>query len=45
MITIECTWCDTELTLESLAAATIDCPNCRVSVEIAADDEVLAAAA
>ncbi|HEV7809233.1 MAG TPA: hypothetical protein VGO64_01435 [Candidatus Limnocylindrales bacterium] len=45
MITIECSWCDGELTLESLAATTIDCPDCRVSVEIAADDEVLAAAA
>ena len=45
MITIECSWCDGELTLESLAATTIDCPDCRVSVEIAVDDEVLAAAA
>jgi hypothetical protein len=45
MITIECTWCDGELTLESLDATTIDCPECRVSVEMAADDEALAAAA
>ena len=45
MITIECPWCDGKLTLESVAATTMDCPDCRVSVEIAADEEALAAAA
>jgi hypothetical protein len=45
MITIECSWCDADLTLDSLDATSVDCPECLVSVEIAADPEVLAAAA
>jgi len=45
MITIECSWCDADLILESLDATTVDCPDCRVTVEIAGDPEPLAVAA
>jgi Zn finger protein HypA/HybF involved in hydrogenase expression len=45
MIIIECSWCDGEVALESLDAERVDCPECLVSVEIADDREVLAAAA
>ena len=45
MITIDCTWCDTELLLDSLDAASVDCPDCRVTVEVAPDPERLAFAA
>jgi hypothetical protein len=45
MILIECAWCDGEVALESLDAASIDCPECRVSVELVPEPEVLAAAA
>ena len=45
MITIDCTWCDAELPLDSLDATSVDCPECRISVEIAADPEPLALAA
>ena len=45
MITIECSWCDADLTLESLDATSVDCPDCRVTVEIASDPESLAVAA
>jgi hypothetical protein len=45
MITIECSWCDAELLLDGLDAATVDCPDCRITLEIAADPEVIAIAA
>jgi hypothetical protein len=45
MIIIECSWCDGEVALDGLDATSVDCPECLVSVEIAADPEVLAAAA
>jgi hypothetical protein len=45
MITIECSWCDTELILESLDATSVDCADCRVTVDLATDSEVLALAA
>ena len=45
MITIECSWCDTDLVLESLDATSVDCPECRVTVEIASDPEAIALAA
>lgn len=38
MITIECAWCEAELTIEGLDAASIDCPDCSISVQIAPDD-------
>lgn len=45
MITIECTWCDADLTLDSLDAASVDCPDCRITVEIVTDPEPIAIAA
>jgi len=45
MITIECTWCEAELVLDSLDADRVDCPDCAVSVEFAQDPEALAIAA
>jgi len=45
MILIECSWCDGDVALESLDATSVDCPECLVSVELAPDPEVLAAAA
>ena len=45
MITIECSWCDADLVMDSLDATSVDCPDCRVSVEIAADPDLLAIAA
>jgi hypothetical protein len=45
MITIECTWCDGELVLESLDATSVECAECRVTVDLATDPEVLAIAA
>ena len=45
MITIECTWCEAELLLDSLDATSIDCADCRVTVDIAQDPEPIALAA
>jgi len=45
MITIECSWCDADLTLDSLDATSVDCPECRTTVDIADDPEPLALAA
>ena len=45
MITIECSWCDAELALDGIDATSVDCPDCRISVEIAADAEAIALAA
>jgi hypothetical protein len=45
MITIECSWCDTELVLDGLDAAAVECPDCRITVELAADPEPVAIAA
>jgi hypothetical protein len=38
MITLECAWCDAELTIDGLDATCIDCPECAVSVDFAQDD-------
>jgi hypothetical protein len=45
MITIECSWCDTELVLERLDAPSVDCPECRVTIDFAPEPEPLAIAA
>jgi hypothetical protein len=45
MITIECSWCDADLALDGLDATSVDCPDCGISVEIAADPDPLAVAA
>jgi hypothetical protein len=39
MITLECAWCEAELTIEGLDATSVDCPECSVSVELAPDAE------
>ena len=45
MITIECTWCEAELALDSLDATSLDCADCRITVDIVPDPELLALAA
>jgi hypothetical protein len=45
MITIECTWCEAELVLESLDASSVDCADCRITVDFAPDPEPIALAA
>jgi DNA-directed RNA polymerase subunit RPC12/RpoP len=45
MIIIECAWCDAELALDSLVETSVDCPDCRVSVDLAPDPDPLAVAA
>jgi hypothetical protein len=45
MITLECAWCDAELTLDELDATTIECADCRIVVEISPDPGSLALAA
>ena len=45
MITIECSWCDTDLALDSLDALSVECPECRITVDIADDPEPIALAA
>ena len=45
MIFIECPWCDAELALDSLDATSVDCPDCRVTVDFPVDPQSLAAAA
>ena len=45
MILIECSWCDAELVLASLDAPSVDCPDCRVSVEFVPEPETIALAA
>jgi hypothetical protein len=45
MITIECTWCDADLVLDGLDASSVDCPDCRITIDIASDPEPIAIAA
>ena len=45
MIIIECSWCDAELALETLVETSVDCPDCRVTIDIAPDLEPTVAAA
>jgi hypothetical protein len=45
MIHIECSWCDADLILDQLDAPSVDCPECRITVDIAPDAESLALAA
>jgi hypothetical protein len=46
MITLECAWCEAELTIDGLDATSVECPECSVSVEFAPDvPTVLPAAA
>jgi hypothetical protein len=45
MITIECSWCEADLVLDRIDATTVECPDCRIVVELAPDPEPLAVAA
>jgi hypothetical protein len=45
MILIECAWCDGELVVAGLDATSVECADCRIVVEIAADPEPIALAA
>jgi hypothetical protein len=45
MITIECSWCETDLVLERIDAISVECPECLVTVDLAPDPEPLAIAA
>jgi hypothetical protein len=45
MIIIECSWCDAELAIDSLDATSVDCTECLVTVEFAADTQLAAIAA
>ena len=45
MITFECVWCDAELTIDSLDATSVECPDCSISVEFAPDQPTITAAA
>ena len=45
MIHIECSWCEADVVLAALDAPTVDCPDCRITVDIAPDAEALALAA
>jgi hypothetical protein len=44
MITIECTWCDAELALETLVETSVDCPDCRITIDIATDPDTIVVA-
>jgi hypothetical protein len=44
MIIIECTWCDAELALETLVEPPVDCPDCRITVDLAPDSDSLVVA-
>jgi hypothetical protein len=37
MITFECAWCEGELAIETLDADRVECPDCGISIELAAD--------
>ena len=45
MITLECSWCDADLTIDRLDEPSVECADCRIVVEIAPDPEPLALAA
>lgn len=45
MILIDCTWCEAELALDGLDATSVECPDCRITLDIATDAEPVAVAA
>ncbi len=45
MITFECVLCEGDVTIESLAATTVDCQECSTTVEFAADETTVLRAA
>lgn len=38
MITLECVLCEGDVTIDSLAATTLECPGCSTTVELAPDE-------
>jgi endogenous inhibitor of DNA gyrase (YacG/DUF329 family) len=38
MITLECAWCDGPVTIDSLDATSVECPECAITVDFAPDD-------
>ena len=42
MITLECVLCEGDVTIESLAATSVDCPDCLTTVDFAADEPTTA---
>jgi hypothetical protein len=42
---IECPWCDAELALATLVETSVDCPDCRITVDFAPDPAPIAVAA
>ena len=44
MITLECVLCEGDVRIDSLAATSVDCPDCWTSVEFA-DEPIIALAA
>ena len=47
MITLECVLCEGDVTIDTLAVTSVDCPDCSTTVEFAADEPstaILAAA-
>jgi hypothetical protein len=45
MITLECVLCEGDVTIDSLTATSVDCPDCSIRVEFAADEPIIALAA
>jgi hypothetical protein len=45
MITLECAWCDADVTMDSLEQTAIVCRDCNVAMEIAPDPDPIALAA
>ena len=45
MIIIECSWCDAELALETLVETSVDCPDCRITIDLDPDLDPIAVAA
>jgi len=45
MILIECPWCEAELAVETLDEASVDCPDCRITVDFAPEPAPIAVAA
>lgn len=38
MITLECPWCEGDVTIAGLDATSVECPECSISVELAPDE-------
>jgi hypothetical protein len=45
MITFECVWCEGELTIDALDATSVECADCSVTIDFAADEPAPVAAA